>query len=463
MLNLICVLLLSLPGYADSVWQELLQKDLSFIRQTIQENTPNAVDKEHPEFSKWLEAGMQEIGAIDSLDGYFANIEYYVGGFKDPHIDFQPLYSPSNYRWPGFIVKFDGRKWKISYVEPNDSLSIGDEILTVDSIPPTDLMLVRVFPYQNLPSTWRASWQLVAPQLFLDKGNPYLKPLKKITVKNENGIRALALNWTSIAPEKWRSLSTTPKKSWSIESVFNGRASMVSMPYFSVKDKQQQTEIENIISLMPTLRTKDFIILDLRGNPGGQSFWGIKALETLYGDHLPTPASKGLDRWRVSKGNLSALKEKYLPFLKTTTGENSPEYIYVKETIQSMEKTSTDFAESRMQYSDSEKLFKPLFPGKLIVVTDSACASSCLTVLAQIKLLPNVVLVGQDTTGISPYVESRKVELPSKLGFLFFPMKMIPIDESEYFKPFTPDHVYEGDLNDSQSLINWIKLINLTN
>lgn len=443
--------------FAMNPWQELLERDLRFIHQTIQENTPNAIDKEHPEFSSWLEKGTKQVDSIDSLDGYFASIERYVGGFQDPHIDFQPLYTPTNYRWPGFIARYNGKTWKITYVESAENVLIGDEILKIDDASPHDLMLARVFPYQHLPSNWKASWQIISPELLLDKNNPFLKPLSKMIVSNSKGVKEVSLKWRPMNPEKWQSLTTTPRKPWAIHSVFDGRGSWISMPYFSVKDKSQQDEIEGVISLMPSLRNNDVIIVDLRGNHGGQSFWGTKALEALYGDELPSPQSNGFDRWRISKDNLATLKDKYLPFLKATMGENSSEFLYIEETIRKMENGASPFAESRIADSETLKSFEPLFKGKLVVVTDSDCASSCLTFLSQVLQIPAVIHVGQETTGNSPYVEGRKVEIPSKLGNLFFPMKIVPIDPKEYFKPFTPLHIYDGDIQETKALESWIK------
>jgi hypothetical protein len=457
MFHFLLFLLCTMPLFAITPWQDLLENDLKFIHQTIQENTPNAIDKEHPVFSHWLEVGIKDVNSIDSLHGYFACIERYVGGFQDPHIDFQPLYTSTNYRWPGFIARYNGSTWKIVYVESAENLSLGDEILKIDDTSPHDLMLARVFPYQNLPSDWKASWQITSPQLLLDKGNPFLKPLSKMVVKNPKGVKEVSLKWVPITPEKWQSLTTAQKKPWTMRSAFNGRGSLVSMPYFSVKDKSEQDDIEKIISQMPSLRTNDIVILDLRGNHGGQSFWGTKALEALYGDELPSSPSRGFDRWRTSKDNLSVLKEKYLPFLKSTTGENSPEVRYIEETIREMEKGTSPFAESRISASEPHKSFDPLFKGKLVVLTDSNCASSCLTFLSQVLQIPGVIHVGQETTGNSPYVEGRKVELPSKLGYLFFPMKLVPIDPKEYFKPFTPAHVYDGDIEETKALEIWIQ------
>lgn len=458
MLLFLLFLLCQVPIFAASPWQDLLETDMKFIQKTLQENTPNAVDKEHPEFAKRLEIGAEgAFHSIHSLSGYFASIEQYVGGFQDPHIDFYPLYTAVNYRWPGFIARYNGKTWKIVYVESAAPLSVGDEILKIDGLLPNEWMLTRVFPYQNLPSDWKASWQLIAPQLFLDKGNPFLKPFSALTVKNDNGIQEATLKWISVTPEKWQSLVAPLPKPWSIHPIFNGNGAWISMPFFSVKNASQQEEIEKTISLIPSLRSKDVIILDLRGNHGGQSFWGTKALEALLGDAMPAPQTLQADRWRISKDNLSVLKEKYLPFLKATTGENSPETHYIEETIQKMEEGASLFAESKIPDSPLRKTFRPLFKGKLVVVTDSACASSCLTFLSQVLQIPGVIHVGQETTGNSPYVEGRKVELPSKLGHLFFPMKIVPIDPKEYFKPFTPLHIYEGDIDDTKALETWIQ------
>ena len=95
---------------------------------------------------------------------------------------------------------------------------------------------------------------------------------------------------------------------------------------------------------------------------------------------------------------------------------------------------------------------------KIVVLIDRFCFSACLDFLDQLKSLDcKLTFVGQTTNADTIYMDVRRVELPSKLGELQFPMKVFRNRPRGNNEPYQPDIVYEGDFNDTQKVKQWLR------
>lgn len=260
-----------------------------------------------------------------------------------------------------------------------------------------------------------------------------------------------------------------PARKWEIVAFANGEGAWVSLPFFSVKNQTHVESFQAIINQLPTLRTKKYVVLDVRGNGGGQSYWGTQVLKGLFGksyiEEIFNSVGYAYDEWRVSKENLAVLKTKYLPFVREKMGEHSPEFQYIEETISAMkhelEKGRNGLVKSMYKPVVPEKAITPpqpsLYNGKVILLTDGWCGSSCLTFVGEVLHLPNVLHVGQETSEYSPYVEARQVELPSKNGTFAFPMKVLRNSTQKPNQPYVPTLIYPGDINATPQLKEWLE------
>lgn len=464
-----------------SPWVALAIEDLRFIHDTLRTNTPNAVDAGNGDFNAWLEQGfvqsVQMARSIDSLDGLLACLRFYVSGFKDPHITIAAASNSETLKWPGFIVKYVGERLRIAYIDPQASfpapIAVNDLLLAVDNRFPKQLIMENIFPFHNLPDRLESSWRIVSPYLFVDDGNPFVTVPKSIFIKTRKGEYAMPLAWTPIPAqqfeEKLRQTIRDTSGQWSIKSFADGQGAWISMPYFGSKDAAKLAQMQEVIGNIPSLRNKKYLVLDVRGNGGGQSFWGTQVLEGIYGrgfieKMLQVPGQHTYDEWRVSKDNLAELKNKYLPFLKEKTGEGSAEVQYIAESIANMEKAlaqGTDgLVKAEYPFGEPPKddvSTASLFSGKVVLLTDAWCGSSCLTFAAEALRLPGIIHVGQTTSGYSPYVEARQVEIPSKNGTLIFPMKVVRDSNGVLGQPFTPKILYIGDINNTSQLVSWVE------
>lgn len=151
-------------------------------------------------------------------------------------------------------------------------------------------------------------------------------------------------------------------------------------------------EIKNLKKLIQDgklLRDMNNIIIDLRGNGGGNSQWGddYKHFKSIYEKM----------KLALHEGNI---------FVSDDTKPSSK--IVQPNSI------------------------KPQFLGHLWVLTDHQCFSSCLLFMYRmIRLLPNVTLIGIQTNADTAYMEVAPTVIANGLAQLLHPIK---VNRAEYRK-----------------------------
>ena len=94
-----------------------------------------------------------------------------------------------------------------------------------------------------------------------------------------------------------------------------------------------------------------------------------------------------------------------------------------------------------------------LLKGKLILLTDNACFSSCLAVTDDFRTL-GALHVGQTTDAATWYVDVREEYLPS--GYSMFSTLQAISGDTKAVGPYEPALRYKGDIADTAALEGWI-------
>lgn len=179
------------------------------------------------------------------------------------------------------------------------------------------------------------------------------------------------------------------------------------------------------MTLVKNFKKKNIIIFDLRGNQGGNSEYGSKLINNLFGLNY-AEQQRNLNYkdiyvdWRVSKSNLNYLKDLYEQYKSS----------WIKNIIEGFE---TKLQERQSYYiellfeeslSINTSLLNPV-KAKIIIIIDEKNVSSVLDFIEELKTMTsNIILVGKTTKADRLYMELRTVELPSKLGTFSFPIKV---------------------------------------
>ena len=216
------------------------------------------------------------------------------------------------------------------------------------------------------------------------------------------------------------------------------------------------------------LREAAFVVVDLRGNGGGSSELGRQIAVSLLGaaavDKRLGKMSDNCDgadgAWRASEGNINNLEYlQTLPFVV----QGGPE---IKKALSDTLRAARAAHARGKEYSGSiscpaaapqqplASRSPTLFRGRLILVTDNLCFSSCLSVTEDFRAL-GAMHVGQTTDAATHFVEVREQYLPSGYS-LFSTLQSVDASAPAQLGPFEPSLICNGDIANTSAIEKWV-------
>jgi hypothetical protein len=158
------------------------------------------------------------------------------------------------------------------------------------------------------------------------------------------------------------------------------------------------------------------IIIDLRGNNGGDDTIGYKLAEKLADQKIETPIAPDIKR---NTPETLTIWENMLTLLKVGSSDKNLLYqidIYLNNNSEIMNKvlngeieefTSKPLIKTNWQYDKSKG-----FQGKIYILQDKDCGSSCESTIDFFEYFPNVTKVGYNTMGMIHFGNIGIVVLP---------------------------------------------------
>lgn len=462
----------------ESSWKQIALKDLMAIKNTIEEDHPGAQDKENPFFNHWFNEGLKksELLAKDatSFDEYYFLLRQFINGFFDGHLFLQFKNSSINLKTSRIVIVYKEGKFVVHSKLWNDSQSLpntNDILLSCDGNTPESIMLKNVFPYYGnkfLPGDWIHH----APKLLIDFNNPYIKLPKKCKFKFFG---------------EWRPVWEIPPSLSQLPSIINNKVSMISRPDFEFRklatnfhwislpsfyiENDDLDKIYNILKEIKNIKSKTSVIFDLRGNTGGNSYWGDLFYETIYGSANLVKIKKMINEkqyveYRASEGNIKHF-ENAIAGMTKQFGEKSPSVKYFNTVVEGMkeskQKNRAFFLDKNntknQEINQINEIKKNNFIFKVFLLTDRYCASACLDFIDQFIQGKNVIHVGQATSGDTNYMDIRSVMLPSNKAQLYFPTKVYRNRPRGANIFYNPKHIWDKDISDTKEIEEWIQKI----
>jgi len=246
---------------------------------------------------------------------------------------------------------------------------------------------------------------------------------------------------------------------------FDQNSVWITIPTFD-PDSKQKKQFKNLITQLPTLRNKDTLIFDVRGNTGGNSSWAYQLIQALFGElfaekKIKTMRQKIFVDWRASKKNTNYMCEIAQEWTQEF-GEQSEESRWAHSVCNgmraSLKKGDPFFCDSGdRENPDTIPDQANQCSAKIIVLIDHLCGSATLDFIDYLKSLDYpLLLVGKTTGADALYIDVRSEELPSHLGTLVFPMKVYRNRPRGNNEPYHPDIEYPGDIKDTYALEQWL-------
>lgn len=295
-------------------------------------------------------------------------------------------------------------------------------------------------------------WWNQGRRLLIDDGNPFLPKIKSCDFVNVNGATySVQLTW-SVRPQNVRQ---------HLANAFNGDElpiglhwankdiAWIAMPTFS-PNEQQQADYRKLFADLAKQRvqllTAKAVILDLRHNQGGSSFWSLKVAEQLWGQQIVSYRREKANAktqvwWRASKENTE-----YVESLKAVLKDQPEMYEMVKEVSAGMQlslnKGDAFYVEHNQPPEQSlVEVTSSDFQNKAIVIVPGQCGSACLDAVDTFKLFSNTALFGAPSSSDSTYMEVRLIDTPSGLSKVIIPNKVYidrPREKGFYYQPDIP-------------------------
>lgn len=462
-------------------WRELALSDLAAARDILQTQTPIPYDSENPTYPAWLSEGYTRAAALAEqardAQGHFYALAYYFNGFRDPHIDVNPTAELPAPAWPGFVAasREGGAVVTMRDEGDPDAPPLGAQILSCDGQTLASLAEGRLFPYV-LNASLALDRRRAVTRLFLDRSIPNAPGPASCRISVNGEEREIALRWRALpepADAYWSaytSASSGPAAEWGVSEPAPG-VFWIGVPTFSSgadTAPRLAALVEAISARAVEMRNARAIVIDVRGNGGGNSMWADRIAEAVFGRAVARRAAgasstRSAIDWRASNENIAYWETWMSDVAAAEFGPDAVRQIQgVVRGLRSRLGADPPIwrqGSSNPSPSGGLTMRRPRGPSpiaaRVYLLSNGTCGSSCLNFADTVLFVPGVQLIGSATSGDGPYMEVRDVTLPSGLATVTLPQKVWRGMGRGPLEAYQPDVAYDGAWDDA-SVRAWV-------
>jgi hypothetical protein len=462
-----------IDGFAEDApnWAALARQDLQFAADTIASRHAGVVDGQ-PSVTGPLTTGLRlalaDVDAVHNEQDYLRLLTRFIAGFGDPHTAIDLHLTTRG--WTGIILdQIDGR-YRVIWSEPgwpNALPPAGAVAESCDGVYTGTYLQLKVGPFVNRRAEYSTALSSLAQQSMFDTGLGWT-PAQCVFALADGSVRRFALPLRPV-PEQvsqarlnaLRPLYHAAAKPVGVIQLGPGRY-WVGMPTFN--GKYSGAAYEALYPKLAALNQPAWVVLDLRGNGGGDSSWGTRALGALYGTAYSSQLEKaGGEQEYLIADNVTVNQLKR--YIAAPEFANSRDYLVevlekVRGAIEAGSKMALVSGRTDAPTADvlpARVVRRPHGP-RLAAIIDRGCFSSCMNVLQQIRATGDAVVLGEPTIGYSPFGEISRIDLPSRRGALLIPSAVFRTAQATR-QPFLPDYTFSGKMTDDNALTTWVNRI----
>src|SRR3984885_5437880 len=463
----------SFQAPADPRWSPIAVRDVEAAFRLLRDNHPGAAPELHDlEFQQRLKnahtLALKRAGAVTSYQGDLFVLAGFATGMGDKQIWSRPTFVVNLPRWAGIIVSKRGDTWIVTDTDSDQSPILGASLISCDGEAVQDMARKNIGGFR---AVWSIGAQQIqnAPWLLIDEGNPFITRPNVCVFEHDSQREAVTLDWVRVKREN---LLPRIKKAIGAGAAGYGVRQVGKGYWIALQDlmtDKARAVVKEVEEQKTALREAAYVVLDLRGNGGGSSVMGRQIAASLLGaaaaDARLGPATEaacgGPDgTWRASGGNI-----KQLEFLQAApfVVQGGPEI--KKMTRDTLRDARAAFTQGKAFSASincpvappkSSTATQPpsLMNGRLILLTDNLCFSSCLAVTDDFRTL-GAFHIGQTTDAATRYVDVREEYLPSGYS-IFSTLESVDPGSPREVGPFHPALTYDGDIADTAALETWV-------
>lgn len=459
-------------------WRQIAIDDLKAIRRHTIDSHPGYVDRQNPEFAQIADEAMRDALALTRQvtdgAGFAAVLKAYSARFRDGHYVAYALADKleqerDRHQWPGIFLGWRNDRVLVTHSPDNPNL-IGATLDSCNGTAATILIRDNVFRFDPGKPTQPAYWARLAHRLFIDNDNPFVDlPSECSFTHQEDGTeQQVTLTWRALDRDAYRTMARESQFGGvPAPGIYNLKRNQywINLPDFSPSGEtfEQMTElIRRLSELQDHLRSAEVLVFDMRGNQGGNSVWGVRAIDAIWGKEYRQSRSYGsvYADWRISPGNVEHAAH-LVRILKEQGAKDALSHFkpIAKALAKALAKAQRDQdyhrAVSTAAVKKVETVNNPV-QARVLLLTHGACASSCLDFVDEMLALENVTQIGYPTGSDTNYLELRHIELPSGRARLALPVKVYrgrPRASREYY---SPAYRYDGFDWSDEGIEAWV-------
>lgn len=476
--------------FASNTWKLRAEQDLEAIHKSIIQNHPSFGHPQYPHFENRNQEAYElvkaNLASVNDMDSYFAVLSHYPKSFNDIHLkllltDNPHIEDPTRF-WPGLVLVYRSDKVIVHYRDPKYAVKLAPKGAVLKSCDGKNLNELFANYTEPFGTKKEDEYRELTDSLFVRIGSsPLLPKFKECTFELKGGkLSTFQLKWQDVyhasdlsgLQKAFQEIQGSNLSKFSLKPIAKGQAYWLSISSF---DFQHGDKISALISEVQEKRqditNAEFLIVDVRGNKGGQWEFGKRLIRSIW-SHEALEASGDLNEylkiWRVSTDNFISLKDEILPDTKKSFGSTSAIYQRRLRELVKFEvalKNKSEF----LEIASEPEVFEPKLdndrelskgPQRVFFLTDSFCSSSCLLFADSLLRIPGVIHVGLTTGSDTRNVEGIVKILPSKYARLVYPTAMLPNRKRKDNEAHKPQYFFHGDINNDKNVEDW--LLNLT-
>jgi len=417
-------------------WAAKAREDIIASHNIIRDNHPGPVDALNPRFKDWLEKGRSQALAKATFarteSDYWQALTFYINGFRDGHLTARRNGSV-NQVWPGFLTSTDASGTTRVTVSTVAAAPIGARIIECDGIPVRRLLDKRVHPYLTNAGIPHERL-LTASYLFVEDADDRAKMRACFIDVDTSRTKTTTLDWQPI--DKGKLAQMLPEAQGRVEPPLAVRQIdglwFISLPSFNWWGDQaakMQAMVAEVKRQAATLHAAPRVVIDVRGNPGGNSQWAREIASALWNEAAVSAIVDSFDQtvdWRASTQNAQLTRASAARSASAGLIDDAQSRNHVADQMEAA------IAMGQPLFTDAEPPTSPGLPanyaspfkGKVFFLTDMRCASACLDFADIVTRMPGVVHVGQPTSADTIYIDNVEVPLPSGAARLSYSLKV---------------------------------------
>ena len=453
---------------APADWKAAAQQDIRFLIDTIRERDAGSaagrLDVTMP-----LDAGA--VAALAQAERVQTQLDYrrlivgFVDSFADPHLGIRLHLKAQG--WTGIVLDRVDEQYRVIWSEPGWPGALPPQGATVQSCDGEwigSYLKGSVAPFINHGIEYPTTFSELARQSMFDIGLGWTPKTCRFILR-DGSRKDFDLPLRAIPDEVSEARVAEVKRHFAAAAkpvgIYRlGRDKLwLGMPNFD--GRVSSDAYDAMYRHLANEKHAKWVVLDLRGNGGGDSSWGNRALQALYGKEYGEKLDDMAGYVKELTANESTIElyRRYASLPEFIASRSAIEKdLHAIEAAHGAGRTMAQVDGMTLEQALAEAAqlrTRPHGSPRIAALIDRGCFSSCMNLVQQISAIGDTVILGEPTLGYSAYGEINSFSLPSGHGSINVPSAVYTAFQAPR-EPFMPAIAYAGNMADDEAVMKWV-------